>query len=120
VTLVAIGFLLRVSARLGNDDRWLATAIGAILGGATGNLVDRVRYGEVIDFIDVYWGAYHWPAFNVADASISLAVTAIVLHSLGPWRRSARSSPDPHRGAEPRAGSGGARATGAGGPRESA
>ena len=43
-----------------------------ILGGALGNLADRLFYGEVVDFVDVYWNGYHWPAFNVADSFISV------------------------------------------------
>jgi signal peptidase II len=52
-----------------NDDRVLG-ACALLLAGITGNLTDRVRLGFVIDFIDVHWGAYHWPTFNIADASI--------------------------------------------------
>ena len=47
-----------------------------------GNLLDRMRYGEVTDFIDVYWRTHHWPAFNVADSSITLAVVAVVVQAL--------------------------------------
>jgi signal peptidase II len=82
VTLVAVGFLLGVARRLEPGDRGLRTALGAVLGGAVGNLIDRLAYGEVVDFIDVYWGKYHWPAFNVADSCISVAVAAILLQSL--------------------------------------
>lgn len=52
-----------------NDDRVLG-ACALLLAGITGNLTDRVRLGLVIDFIDVHWGTYHWPTFNIADASI--------------------------------------------------
>ncbi len=48
--------------------------LGSILGGAVGNLVDRVRSRAVTDFLDVYWGSWHWPAFNVADIAICLGV----------------------------------------------
>ena len=47
-----------------------------------GNLIDRVRFGEVIDFIDVYWKTYHWPAFNVADAAISLGACIMIFEML--------------------------------------
>ena len=50
--------------------------LGSILGGAVGNLVDRVRSRAVTDFLDVYWGDWHWPAFNVADIAICLGVAA--------------------------------------------
>ena len=53
------------------DDHWpAALGYSLILTGALGNLIDRVRLGEVVDFIDVYWGRYHWPAFNVADSLV--------------------------------------------------
>ena len=53
--------------------------LALMIGGAVGNLVDRVRLGYVIDFIDVYWGRHHWPAFNVADSSITIGVALLVL-----------------------------------------
>jgi signal peptidase II len=49
-------------------------SLGGILGGALGNLIDRLRFRAVIDFLDIYWGQYHWPAFNVADSAITLGV----------------------------------------------
>ena len=55
---------------------------GFVLGGAVGNLIDRVTYGSVIDFLDVYYGAWHWPAFNVADSFISIGVGLLLLHSI--------------------------------------
>ena len=54
-----------------------------IIAGALGNLVDRVRYGHVVDFVDWYYGSYHWPAFNVADAAIVGGAIALVLFSFG-------------------------------------
>ena len=52
-------------------------AIGLVFGGAAGNLLDRWRHGAVVDFIDVFWGAYHWPAFNVADSAITVGVCVL-------------------------------------------
>lgn len=49
-------------------------SLGGILGGALGNLIDRFRFRAVIDFLDVYWGNYHWPAFNIADSAITIGV----------------------------------------------
>ena len=49
-------------------------SLGGILGGALGNLIDRFRFRAVIDFLDIYWGNYHWPAFNVADSAITVGV----------------------------------------------
>jgi signal peptidase II len=55
-----------------------ATGYGLILAGAAGNLIDRLRLGEVIDFLDVYYGPYHWPAFNVADSLVCLGAAFLV------------------------------------------
>jgi signal peptidase II len=52
-----------------------------VLGGALGNLIDRILYGYVIDFLDVYVGDWHWPAFNVADSAITLGVVLLLLDS---------------------------------------
>ena len=53
-------------------DKWQNIAAGLITGGAIGNAIDRLRFGKVVDFIDVYVQTWHWPAFNVADAAISV------------------------------------------------
>ena len=62
--------------------RWLAGALGLVIGGALGNVIDRVRFGWVIDFIDVHAGGYHWPAFNVADSAIVVGIAMLLLDSL--------------------------------------
>ena len=64
------------------DGRWLATALGLVIGGAVGNLVDRLRHGAVVDFLDVHAGGYHWPAFNVADAAITVGVGVLLIDAL--------------------------------------
>ncbi len=61
-------------------DRLLLWGLSLVSGGAVGNVVDRVRMGAVIDFLDVYVGALHWPAFNVADMGISIGTGLILLH----------------------------------------
>ena len=62
----------------------LRLGLGLVLGGAVGNLVDRVRFGEVIDFIDVQlWGEYHWAIFNIADAALSTGVIMLMFVLLG-------------------------------------
>ena len=61
-------------------------ALGLIVGGAIGNLVDRIRFGEVVDFIDVWIGSYHWPTFNIADSAITVG-TGVLLYAL--WRAKA-------------------------------
>ena len=82
VTIAAVGALVSFVRRTAPDQRWLVGALGAILGGAIGNLVCRVRYGEVIDFLDLHWGGLHWPAFNVADSAITVGVAVILLRGL--------------------------------------
>ena len=59
-------------------------ALGLIFGGAIGNLIDRGRFGAVVDFLDFYWRGYHWPAFNVADSAISVGVTLLALRIVWP------------------------------------
>ena len=79
VSLIAIGFIFTMLKRLAEKARWLITALAFILGGAIGNLIDRVIYGEVIDFLDCFWGDYHWPAFNLADSFITVGVTITLI-----------------------------------------
>lgn len=62
--------------------RFLAIAIGLVIGGAFGNVIDRLRYGAVVDFLDFHVGVYHWPAFNVADISITVGVFLILLDGI--------------------------------------
>jgi len=61
---------------------FLAIAIGLIIGGAIGNVVDRVRLGAVVDFLDFHIGSLHWPAFNLADSAICIGVAAMLLDGL--------------------------------------
>lgn len=60
----------------------LTIALGLVCGGAAGNLLDRIRFGHVVDFLDFYIGRWHWPAFNVADSSICIGAGLLILHSL--------------------------------------
>ena len=80
VSILAIGFIVVMLKRLRPGETGLAMALAFILGGAIGNLIDRVIYGEVIDFLDVYWSNYHWPAFNVADSFITIGVTITLFY----------------------------------------
>jgi signal peptidase II len=82
VTIVALGAIVSTLRRTPADRRWLVAALGAIVGGAIGNLICRLRYGEVIDFLDAHWGTAHWPAFNVADSAITVGVAIVLLHGL--------------------------------------
>ena len=76
ITAVLVVWLYRAE-RLG-----VALGIGLIIGGALGNLVDRARWGAVLDFLDFYAGDYHWPAFNVADSGITVGAAVLILDSL--------------------------------------
>lgn len=80
VTVLIVCFLAvwLVRAR----DSLISTALGLIIGGALGNLIDRVRYGAVADFLDFHALGYHWPAFNVADAAITVGAGVLVWESL--------------------------------------
>jgi signal peptidase II len=70
-------------ARLKQHETLLAMALSLVLGGAIGNLIDRLAYGYVIDFLDVYYGNWHWPAFNIADSAITLGVILMLAESFG-------------------------------------
>lgn len=62
--------------------RRLAAGVGLIVGGAVGNVVDRLRFGAVVDFLDFHLGMFHWPAFNIADSAITIGVAIVLLDSL--------------------------------------
>ena len=64
------------------DDRLTATALALLLGGAVGNLVDRIAYGKVVDFLQWHWEAYYFPSFNVADSAITLGVILLLFDAL--------------------------------------
>jgi len=70
-------------------------ALGLVFGGAVGNLIDRARFGAVVDFLDVHWRGHHWPAFNVADSAITVGVTLLAFRMLFPPR--APEGPAPAR-----------------------
>jgi signal peptidase II len=75
--VIALGFWLHRA-----ESRLTAIALGAIGGGAVGNIVDRLRFGAVVDFVDAHIGAWHWYVFNVADAAIVCGVAALILEGL--------------------------------------
>jgi len=78
-TILAAVVVVVYSVRSPARNRLLQVALGLILGGALGNLYDRVTHGYVIDFIEMYIGSYSWPAFNVADSAISAGVVLLAL-----------------------------------------
>ncbi len=79
-SLISIGLVVWLM-RLRSGERLTGIALGMILGGALGNLIDRVRLGKVVDFLDFYWREWHWPAFNVADSAITVGVVIMLLAS---------------------------------------
>jgi signal peptidase II len=81
VTILSIVLVLYYIAKSKAEEPLMIFALSLILSGALGNFIDRVRIGEVIDFIDVHLGAYHWPAFNVADSAITVGA-CIMLFAL--------------------------------------
>lgn len=92
IALLVLGLFL---SRL-DETEWLArVSIASILGGAIGNLIDRLRFGYVIDFLDVYWQGYHWPAFNVADSCITVGVIGLLWSSLASKQQAAESQTQP-------------------------
>jgi signal peptidase II len=82
VSIIALGAIAVYAWRLPITSRLPQIALALIMGGAVGNLLDRMRLGYVIDYVDVYWGRHHWPAFNVADSAISIGVVLLVLDIL--------------------------------------
>jgi signal peptidase II len=83
LSIVALLVLARVALRvLPTGGAAGVVAIGLIFGGAVGNLIDRARFGAVVDFVDVHWHGWHWPAFNVADSAISIGVALLALRLL--------------------------------------
>jgi signal peptidase II len=84
VAMVMMVFLLR---QMQKEGKRFVVAIALIFGGAVGNLIDRLRLGAVVDFLDVYWADYHWPAFNVADSAITVGVTIFLVAHLLQFRR---------------------------------
>lgn len=78
VTVVLVVWLFR----LPSEEKLTAAALGLIIGGAIGNLVDRINNGYVVDFIDVYYRDWHWPAFNLADSAITCGVILLLLSGL--------------------------------------
>lgn len=79
VAIFAIGIIFYMLKTGFATDRFATTGLGLILGGALGNLIDRIRTGFVVDFLDFYFGNYHWPAFNVADIGICVGVGCLLV-----------------------------------------
>ncbi len=87
LAFVALVGVALYATQLSPHQKWARTGLALILGGAAGNLVDRARQGYVVDFVDAYWGTWHFWAFNVADAAISVGVSMLILDLLRPAPR---------------------------------
>jgi len=82
-SLVAAAIVAVLIYWLSRVESWLlAVAIGLVIGGAVGNVIDRLRFGAVVDFLDFHVGSWHWPAFNVADSAICVGVAVMLLDGL--------------------------------------
>jgi signal peptidase II len=82
VSAIAVGAVLYFLFREYYASFWGRLSLSLILGGAFGNAIDRVVYGHVVDFLDFYYGTYHWPAFNVADSAISVGAVILICLTL--------------------------------------
>ena len=78
-SVLAIIFITFWFTRLKDNEKVLIPGLALILGGAAGNLIDRIRIGEVIDFLDIQIGTYHWPAFNIADSCVSVGTIWVII-----------------------------------------
>jgi signal peptidase II len=79
---VALTLILMFYRNTPGTHRWLATGFSLIFGGAVGNLIDRLRFGRVVDFLDFSIAGHHWPAFNVADSAVTVGIGIFVVHLL--------------------------------------
>jgi len=80
VSSVVALFVLWFYKRCAEDFIFLSYGLALVFGGAIGNLIDRFRYGKVVDFLDFYMGSVHWPAFNIADSAISIGMGILIYH----------------------------------------
>lgn len=83
-TALAIGVSgwIAMELRRHPEDKWLSSALTLVMGGALGNVIDRVRFGAVVDFIQWHVAGFYWPAFNVADAAITVGAVLLVIEQL--------------------------------------
>jgi signal peptidase II len=81
IAAVAIAVILWM-LKAHSGQKLFSFALACILGGAIGNVIDRVRYGYVVDFLDFHWGTWHFPAFNIADSAISIGAACLILDEL--------------------------------------
>jgi signal peptidase II len=92
VTVFAVGFIYYLLSTADHGDRFFIWGLGLVLGGALGNLVDCIRFGFVVDFLDFHVGQYHWPAFNVADIAITCGAFCVIISMYMKNRHERKSS----------------------------
>lgn len=91
VFAIAAAVIVSVLLVRSPDKRMFAAGLALILGGALGNLIDRLRFGHVVDFVDLHAGGWHWPAFNVADSAITVGAALLILDGFVHHERRARA-----------------------------
>ena len=89
VSIVAMLGILWYIKRIRDDQKLAIFSLSLVFSGALGNLIDRIRLGEVIDFLDIFWQRHHWPAFNVADSAITVGVALLFIEM---WREERNKS----------------------------
>ncbi len=100
-SIIAIIFIVYVGLKLPRSDWQRRLLLGMILGGAIGNLIDRVYAGQVIDFLDVGFGMHRWPVFNVADMGVSVGAAFLLIYLMRDSRHKETDPPPPEEGATP-------------------
>ena len=93
VSLIAIGAIIFLFLKVKAHEKTLALSFSLILSGAVGNLIDRLRYGEVVDFLDFHLFSHHWPAFNIADSAICVGIGLMALELLKGDRKKSTKIP---------------------------
>jgi signal peptidase II len=93
VSLIAVGAIVFFFIKIKENEKTLTLSFSLILSGAIGNLIDRLRYGEVVDFLDFHLSTYHWPAFNIADSAICIGIGLMALEVLIRDRKKLKKSP---------------------------
>ncbi|WP_067838774.1 signal peptidase II [Amphibacillus sediminis] len=91
ITLIVIGAIVYYMKKFAEESKWNGFALALVLGGAIGNFIDRIRFQEVVDFINVYIGSYNFPIFNVADLSLVVGVSLIAIMTIREELRKGRA-----------------------------
>ncbi len=94
MALLTIGIIVAYLSMIGDEEVMVRVALVCIMAGAVGNLIDRIAYGYVIDFIDVHYGVHHWPVFNFADTIIDVGVGLILIDVIRDFFRERNVAPE--------------------------